>query len=58
MSADHTGMRRAPRCYARRPTAKAVVQKHPEVDSGAILVMLSSLTAIAVFLLGYRGGIF
>lgn len=58
MSIDHAGMRPAPRCYAQRPTAKAVVQERCEIDCGAILVMMSSLTAVAVFLVSYRGGIF
>ena len=58
MSVDRIGLRPGPRCYAQRPNAKAAVQERHGIDNGAILVMLSSLTAIAVFLAGYRGGMF
>jgi hypothetical protein len=54
MSIEPMGQRRAPRCY-RRPNARTLVQSRPQVDSSVVLLALSLVTAIAVFLVTYRG---
>jgi hypothetical protein len=56
MSIEPIDERRAPRCYC-RPSASIAVQSRPQVDGSVVLLALGLVTAIAVFLLTYRGAL-
>lgn len=54
MSIEPIAVRPAPRCY-RRPSTITRIQSRAQIDVSIVLMALTLITAVAVFLLTYRG---
>jgi hypothetical protein len=54
MSIEPIGGRPAPRCYRRARTTLRV-ERRDQIDTSTVLMALTLITAVAVFLLVYRG---
>ena len=51
----HSHPRPAPRCYSRQAGPKAISESRVDAQGNAVLLLLSSATCIAAFLIAYSG---